>query len=180
MRHGFFTMLLACVALASCGSDITYWKIESSSLSFGSECSDAPSFRSSVHSPGLSPNTYLTYRTSADGKTATAMDCTTTDPSSCKEQVPSMVFTFDGGTASYTAPAEKQALGLGKCNLQATQQWSFTPDGSTISGKVDILFDLVDDASACQTYEDSLKVSSPNGKGIKGCVVTLSFDGTEG
>ena len=180
MNRGFFGMLLACVTLTSCGSDISYWKITSTSLVWGSECSDSASFRSSVQSPGLAPNTYLTYKTSADGKTATAMDCTTTDPSSCKEQVPSMVFTFDGGTASYTAPVTKQPLDIGTCNLQSGQVWSFTPGGSTLTGKVDIAFDLVDDTTSCQTYEDSMKASSPNGKGIKGCVVTLTFDGTAG
>jgi len=169
--------VVAAVVLAGCGSDISYWKITKSEVAYGSECSDATSFRSGVQAPSMAPNKYLTYRKDAGGKTATAMSCKTTDPSSCTERVPAMVFALSGDTGTYSDPATKQPLGTTKCQMQSVNTWSFTEKGSALDGKVDIVFDLVDDPTDCQAYEDLLKAGAPNKKGVKGCVVTLSYSG---
>ena len=171
--------LAAFLSLCACGSsdgDVLYWKITSSSLAWGSSCSDQAAFRGSISAPNLA-NTFLTYRHSTDGKSAIAMDCTTTDPSSCKDMVPAMVFDLAGAVGTYTAPTTKSALGTSGCSLQAAQVWTFTEGSATIGGQVAITFSLVDNAAACSTYETALEAGSPNHQGAQGCVVTISFAG---
>jgi hypothetical protein len=105
------------------------------------------------------------------------MDCTTTDPATCKDRVPPMVFDLAGPVGTYTAPTTKSALGTSGCSLQSAQVWTFTEGSTTISGQVAITFSLVDSTTACDTYESALEADSPDHKGAQGCVVTISFSG---
>lgn len=168
---------LAALLLAStgCGAEVFYWKVTASEVTFSEACSDLASFRDGIHPAALTKGAYLTYKKSDDGDQAIVMDCTTTSASSCREATPPMVFTFEGDTATWTPAVEKTALTGSTCKLQNTQRWTFTEAGDLLSGKVELTFNLVDDLTACQAYEDAMKSASPNKKGIEGCGVTLAY-----
>jgi hypothetical protein len=154
--------------------EITYWLVTSSDVAFA-QCSDASDWRSQVEAPAIEPNTYLIYRVETGGATATAMDCETTLGSSCTESDTGIVFTVVGHTLTWDPTAEIQDVTGSDCDVQVDQIWTLVDNGETLDWELGMAVDLVGDATDCAALDAQIKLQSPNGLGMDGCVVTLSM-----
>jgi hypothetical protein len=184
-RAGFMLVVMAVLTIG-CGArepgplpsefgKVTYWRALSSSVGF-TACTDAAGWQSSIAAPKIEENSYVMYRLSADGKTATAQSCTTTLASSCTDLVPAIVFIVTGHTLIYDAPSQVRDLQGTACGLQADQVWTIEDRGEDASFKAALTFNLVGPVNDCAALDAQIKSEGTNGFGIDGCGVDLGVE----
>jgi hypothetical protein len=175
--------LLILVVTSGCGgagsslspNAVVFWRLTSSALQFG-QCSDDAEFRKGVKPIEVMPNSYLVYRLSADGKTATSQQCQSLDPASCGDAPGPLVYSVNGRELTLTRSA-KSPVGTTGCQLQLQDTWTLTDAKDTMTLDIDSALSLVDAPEACASAEAALKAQSPNRLGVEGCVVTFSLGG---
>lgn len=174
--------ILAGVALLlSCGGprkpgarpgETLYWRVISSDVSY-SACTDDPEFRTIEPIP-FDENTYFIYRVEQDGKKATALKCESFDPASCQPHTSGLAFDV-AGTELLFSQEGKSPIGSAGCNLLDSQTWVLTDHGTTMTMEVNHVLSLVDAPAACDTVEETVKAQSPNGVGLRGCMVKFTL-----
>jgi hypothetical protein len=172
-------LLLACGGPRKPGphpNEIIYWRITASDLLFAN-CSDNAEFRADIKPVPIEANTFLIYKVDAEGKHATGQSCTTFDPATCKDTEPVVVFDAAGNQLLFTKE-KKTALGDQGCMLQSIQQWTLTDKGEDLDVEITNTLSEVDNPTACDSAEASIKAQSPNKLGLSGCVVTFTLTGT--
>lgn len=181
----FVPVAFVAFALAACGGPrlagpgedergrVVYWLVTGSSAG-SPDCSDKPDFKERIKAPVVEANSYVVYKVSADGKTAQNQNCTTTRASSCSDD-PTIAFTVADHRLTFDPAPNRQVITDSACQLEGDELWTLTDAGETLETKIEIRFRLVGDALECQTLDEQLKIESPNGKGIIGCVVTLTI-----
>ena len=140
------TCLLSLVFLAACGGSrepgpqaseygaVTFWEVTALSGSVTS-CTDAPDYASATEPPELDENSFLIYRVSEDGSSATSMSCTETRASSCTEG--ELSFAVQGSTLETTV-GPTAVTTVGACEIASVQAWSIVDEGDTATLTVKI------------------------------------------
>lgn len=154
---------------------IYFWKIKTSTLEFGA-CSDAPDFRSQLMPVEITENTFVIYKVSTDGKTATTQKCTALDSKACTTADSPTVFDITGRELVSTQ-SSKSPIGTTGCSLQQTETSTITDGTRTMTLDLTNVLTLVDSRPACDTVEADLKARSPNMLGVEGCVITRKLTG---
>lgn len=175
VRHALF--LISAAVLSACGGPtIVFWQASTSTVDFASNCSDESTFRTSIMPVAVDPNSYLIYKVSKDGKTATVQDCDTLDANTCKDSKTGITFTI-AGKELFRTDTNKSVIMGSTCNLLDTTNWTLTDMDKTLTMEQAHVLSLVDDATACMSVDSNYKMASPNGMGLDGCQVTyhLSF-----
>ena len=155
--------------------EVFYWLVTSSDLTWGEECSDSESLREDVGPVEFEENSYLIYEVSDDGTEAVAMDCTSTDASSCTESDLDIRFVIDGSTLKYQPEPDVKDIEGSDCDLEGTQTWTIEDQGETGTFALDVGFALIGDVDDCAAHQAALEAQSDNGKGLDGCVVTYDI-----
>ncbi len=153
-----------------------FWRITSSDAQ-PSGCTDDPSFTSQIKPIAVDANTYLIYRVDGQGKSATALDCTTFDTSSCQPSSSGVVYDIAGHELLFATEA-KTPIDKSTCQLQSAETWDLTDQGTTLAITISDVLALVDDATACDKLETQVKAQSPNGLGLQGCMVNYTLGAT--
>lgn len=178
--------VLACMLLTACGpreagvtetdhGAIFYWEITAAEAAYGDECTDDEEFREGS-APQFEENSFIIYRVSDDGQTATSQDCSTTDAASCTEDVDAQVYAIDGTELLYDPGPEVEDIEGSDCDLQNDQRWLLTDSGETMTAEIELLFNHVGDVNLCAAIEEQLESESGNGQGLDGCTITLNVD----
>jgi hypothetical protein len=172
-------LLLAC----SCGprkgpvpGDTYFWQLDSSTVDWGTDCSDATDFRASATPVSFSSNTYIVYKVSKDGHQAISQTCTAIDSSTCTASDGGIVYDIAGTDLTFTETT-KAPISTTGCSLQQDATWTLTDEITTMSLNIDNILSLVDNPTACASMETNLKNRSPNHAGVTGCVVTFALTG---
>lgn len=168
--------LSACPGYTGPQPDATYfWQIKTSTLEFGA-CSDAPDFRSQLMPLAITDNTFVIYKVSSDGKTATTQKCTSLDSKACAPADSPVVFDITGRELVSTQ-ASKAPIGTTGCALQQTETSTITDATRAMTLELTNVLTLVDSPPACDSVEGDLKARSPNMLGVEGCVITRKLTG---
>ncbi len=167
---------------AACGprkgpeADVTYfWRVTSSTVEFG-DCSDSPDFRTDIQALPFTENSYVVYKVDKAVKTAQSMTCTRLDASTCTPSESGIAFAIAGTELTFTRSL-KQAIGTSGCSMQQDETWTLRDEITTFSMAIANVLSLVDGTTACDNIEANLKARSPNGLGVRGCVVTFNLGG---
>ncbi len=176
----FLALALTVLTLTACGhksgpqpGDVDFWQVKTSTVDF-SMCSDDPTFRMSITPVQFDANSYLIYRVEKDGKTATVLDCTALDASTCMNSSTGITFQI-AGTELFRTDTNKSPITGSTCNLLDTTNWTLDDMDKTLSMEVDHVLSLVDDPAACMTLDTNYKQNSPNMMGLDGCLVKYSL-----
>ena len=177
LRSILFTLLLAgCPAYTGPQPDATYfWQVKTSTIEFGA-CSDEPSFRAPLTPIEITDNTFVIYKVSHDGKTATSQQCTSLDAKSCTDSDSPKVFDITGRDLIRTE-TQKAPIGTTGCSLQQTETWTLTDATRLMTLELVNVLTLVDSPPACDQVEADMKARSPNMLGVEGCVITSRLTG---
>jgi hypothetical protein len=175
-----FSLAALAVLLSSCGprkpgakpGETLYWRVVSSEVSYAA-CTDDPNFRT-VEPIAFDENTYFVYRVERDGKRATALQCQSFDPASCEPHPSGLAFDIAGIELLF-AQEGKSPIGQNGCMLMDTQSWVLTDHGLTMDMEVSHILSLVDEPAACDQVEETIKAQSPNGLGVRGCIVKFTL-----
>jgi hypothetical protein len=176
----FLTLGALAILLVSCGprspgakpGETLYWRVTSSDVSYAS-CTDDPQFRT-IEPIGFDENTYFIYRVERDGKKATALTCQSFDSASCVPHSSGLAFDVAGTELLY-AREGKSAIGQNGCMLLDSQSWVLTDHGVAMDMEVSHILSLVDAQEACDQVEETIKAQSPNGLGVRGCIVRFTL-----
>jgi hypothetical protein len=180
--------LLVCVlAAAACSpskpgpqANATYfWHVTSSTVSFGSMCSDDQTFRSMNAALTFADNSYIVYTASADDKTAPLQTCTSLDASTCMPAASGVVFDVAGAELSYETQMTTPT-GSGKCDQLDTQVWLAEDMVQTLDLKISDTISLVDDDTTCAALQADAVAHSTNMEGYQGCTITFDIGGSSG
>jgi hypothetical protein len=170
-----------------------FWAVTGSTVAFNDFCTDDMTFR------GLNPpfaagaNVFFIYKGSADGRTATMMDCKMLDPNTCTPHIPALpdggtilpdggmnppiVLTVAGSELSYQTES-KQPIGTTMCNQQDDIVWLITDHVQTLDVQITDTISLVDSDTDCARIEMDIESRSANHKGYQGCAITRTLTGT--
>jgi hypothetical protein len=173
-------IMAAAVTAAACSPTppgvqpgVTYfWLVTSSAVMFNDYCSDDATFRMMNAALTFQSNSYIIYKGSDDGHTATLMTCTQLDANSCMPSASGIVFTVAGAELSYGTES-KTPIGGGPCNQQDDQQWVLTDHVQTLDVQISDTLSLVDDQTTCDRIEADAEATAPNHKGYQGCTITF-------
>ncbi len=176
------SLLLLAALFAGCPeytgpvADATYfWQVESSTLEVGA-CSDAPDFRASVKPLELTDNSFIIYKVSSDGKQAVAQTCDRLDSATCSPSASGVVFSVAGRELTFVQ-SSKSPIGMTGCNLQQTETWTLIDATREMTMSISNVLSLIDSPPACAQVEADLKMRSPNGMGVEGCVISFNLAG---
>jgi len=170
------------------GNRTWFWQVKSSSLAFG-DCSDAEDFRVGVEALPFSDNSFIIYKTDEKATTAVTQTCTALAVNTCSNSSSGIAFKVMGSELTSTRPATSEVLNVrdqlgmtrkSSCSLRQDEEWTFRDQGSTFQLEVKNTLSLVDEPAAtpeCELFEQSLSKRSPNGKGVRGCVITFTLQG---
>lgn len=173
---GAVLLLLACGQYTGPQPNATYfWQITTSTVEFGA-CSDAMDFRMGIAPVPISDNTFLIYKVSADGKQAVSQSCSRLDSSTCSPSDAGVVFEVAGRELTFTE-SDKAPIGTTGCSLQQTQTWTAIDATRALTVDIANVLTLVDSRPGCDMVEADLKMRSPNGLGVEGCVITSKLTG---
>lgn len=182
------TLLFLLMACGACGSydgpqpnAVYFWKLDSSTLAWG-QCSDATDFRMGVDPLAVGDSTYVVYRVSADGKTATSQQCARLDSSTCTDLDGGVRYEIVGRELTFTQ-AFTQPIEGSSCALAQTQTWTITDQTREMTLDISNVLTLEasgsgPDAGSCAEVDAQLAARSPNGLGVEGCVITSTIKGT--
>lgn len=175
-------LLVAALLMLACGQytgpqpNATYfWQIKTSTVEFGA-CSDAMDFRMGIDPVPISDNTFLIYKVSSDGKKAVSQSCTRLDTATCTDSDAGVVFEVAGRELTFTE-SDKAPIGTTGCSLQQTQTWTAIDATRALTVDIANVLTLVDSPPGCDMVEADLKMRSPNGLGVEGCVITSKLTG---
>jgi hypothetical protein len=182
--------IVVAVIAAACGpreagpderefGEVQFWEVTGDGeITFGPECTDAESFRGDITPPEFQPNSFLVFKLSDDGSTATAQDCERIDPDSCVDDELDIVFEVDVDSHTYTTALPTQIIPTGNpaCDIEMAQTWTLEDLGETLTLDVDLPTTLVGDPAACAAAEEAIAAEGSNGQGIDGCVVNLHVE----
>lgn len=176
-------LLLVAVPLAACPpqptgpqADVTYfWQIKTSALEFGA-CSDAEDFRMGLTALPVTENTFVIYKISSDGTKAVTQKCDRLDAKTCSPSDNMVVFDVTGRELNFSQ-SNKAPIGTTGCSLQQTETWTLTDATRSMTLDLVNVLTLVDSPAACDQVEAALKMRSPNGLGVEGCVITSKLTG---
>jgi hypothetical protein len=155
---------------------VYYWKVNSSEVAF-SQCTDDPTFREAITPVKFDTNSYFIYRVSADKGSAVMQNCSTFNPSSCKDAEPSVVMAIAANEYVYSDES-KDPIGTTGCNQVDSATWSAIDSGETLALTITHVLSLTDatqGSMACTNYNQAVINQSPNKTGLQGCVVTFSL-----
>lgn len=152
-----------------------FWQMRTSTLEFGA-CTDDADFRAPLTPLQLTDNTFIIYKVSSDGTKATSQKCERLDSKSCTDSESGVVFDVTGRELNFTR-TEKVAIGTTGCSLQQTETWTLTDATRAMTLDLVNVLTLVDSPPACDQVENDLKMRSPNGLGVEGCVITNKLTG---
>ncbi len=181
--------LLVCVLTAAACSpskpgpqaNTTYfWHVTSSTVSFGSMCSDDSTFRSMNAALMFADNSYIVYTASADDKTAPLQTCTSLDATTCTPAASGVVFDVAGAEHSDETQMKTAIPGSGMCNQLDTQVWLAEDMVQTIDLKISDTISLVDDDVTCAAIQADAVAHSTNMEGYQGCTITFDIGGSSG
>lgn len=176
MLLGTALLCVACPQYTGPQANATYfWQIKTSTVEFGA-CSDAMDFRMGINAVPISDNTFLIYKVSADGKKAATQACSRLDTATCTDSDAGVVFDVAGRELTFTE-SEKSPIGTTGCSLQQTQTWTALDATRTLTVDINNVLTLVDSRPGCDMVEADLKMRSPNGLGVEGCVITSKLTG---
>ncbi|MFT3711441.1 MAG: hypothetical protein QM817_27725 [Archangium sp.] len=180
-RRPLLVFAALCLAV-SCGqytgpqANATYfWQMKTSTVEFGA-CSDAMDFRMGIDPVPISDNTFLIYKVSGDGKQAVTQSCSRLDSTTCGPSDAGIVFDIAGKELTFTE-SSKAPIGTTGCSLQQTQTWTALDATRAITIDINNVLTLVDSRPGCDMVEADLKMRSPNGLGVEGCVITSKLTG---
>jgi hypothetical protein len=176
------SLAIAALALVACGPpkpgpqpNVTYfWRVTTSDVEFNPMCSDDPMFRQANGPLMFEANSYVVYKASSDGTTATLMSCTMLDASTCTPAKSNVVFDVTGAELNY-ATELKTPTGSGMCNILDTQNWLLTDMVTTMELDISDTLSLVDDPTTCDMIESQARARAPNGQGFQGCTITFKI-----
>ena len=150
---------------------VLFWSIVDDELTWGELCSDADQVRDALDFPQLQEDSFLMYRLSDDGESATLQDCTSTDASTCSDSAAGVVFEVSGNTLTADRGTRLSNIENAACELKQHEIWTLTDEGETLDFLRELHLDLV--GAECPDFESWLKGESPNNQGLVGCVVSL-------
>lgn len=152
---------------------VTYWQVVDASLNFAM-CTDDETLRGDFTTPQTLIGSFLTYRVEEGARTATALECTSTEPASCGPSAPPRVFNVSGNELrSSGAPEEIPVVGF-DCRQSVQTDWILVDQGEELSLDLVTRYNLTGTATACAALDDVFIQGGTNGLGIQACVVTLS------
>jgi hypothetical protein len=154
-------------------NEVLFWRIASSEVAFGEQCSDEPEFRAAMEPIAFDANTYLIYRVNSEATAATSLRCQSFDVSSCTESENGLVFDVAGSELLLSQDA-KQPIGSEGCQLHQAQSWTLSDRGEQLDMSIVSVLSLIGAPAACAKIEQGLVNDSPNQRGFQGCVVTFS------
>jgi hypothetical protein len=149
--------------------------MKTSTIEFGA-CTDDADFREPLKPLALTDNTFIIYKVSTDGTKATTQKCDALDSSTCTDAAEPVIFDITGRELVRTR-TEKVAIGTTGCSLQQDETWTLTDATRAMTLDVVNVLTLVDSPPACDQVEADLKMRSPNGLGVEGCVITNKLTG---
>lgn len=155
---------------------VTYWELTSSSIAFES-CSDEPAFRNGFRSSAQLEGTFVTYRVSEDGKTATDLRCETTDPSTCTPRDPPRTYTINRNTLFSEGPLRTAPVVGISCEQFVRTDRTIVDQGDNMRFNVSTEHMLTGTATGCEELDQVFIGLGSNGFGLKDCVVTISARG---
>jgi hypothetical protein len=161
-------------------SRVVFWRISSSELAFGEMCSDSMSFRSQFAPLGFNDSTYLSYRVSTDGKSADSLTCESLEARSCQVTDGGIRYAVQGADLIGSRVLGAEVVGS-TCRLTLDEMWVVSDFGPTTAVTISSALGLSQadgGGSACASVDESLRVNSPNRKGVVGCVLAYSLGGT--
>lgn len=171
-----FCFAVSCGQYTGPQANATYfWQIKTSTVEFGA-CSDAMDFRMGIDPVPISDNTFLIYKVSSDGKQAVTQSCSRLDSTTCTASDAGVVFDIAGKELTFTE-SSKSPIGTTGCSLQQTQTWTALDATRAITIDINNVLTLVDSQPGCDSVEADLKMRSPNGLGVEGCVITSKLTG---
>ena len=171
-------VLIACGRRPGVSANQTYfWRVTSSEVAFGDNCSDNTRFRMANGPLRLESNSYVIYRGSEDATQAALMSCTMLEAATCAPAMSGIVFDVAGAELSYSTEM-KTPTGRGACSILNAQSWILTDMVSTIDVRIIAALSLVDDPSSCDRVEADAKAEAPNMNGIQGCTVSFTVGGS--
>ncbi len=150
-----------------------FWRLDTSTSEIGA-CTDNPEVAKNFAPLQFEAGSAFIYKVSADGKTATAQTCTSTDVKTCKTADPLVTFTIAGSELSMGSD-QSQQIGTSACTLKSAESWVATDKGTTMDIAITDTFSLVNSPTDCDAFETELKAKSPNGRGIAGCAVVFNL-----
>lgn len=169
-------LLTACPQYTGPQADATYfWQIKTSTLEFGA-CSDAEDFRMGLTALPITDNTFVIYKVSSDGSKAVTQKCERLDSSTCSPSDSMVIFDVTGRELNFSQ-TNKAPIGMTGCSLQQTETWTLTDATRAMTLDLVNVLTLVDSPPACDQVEADLKMRSPNGLGVEGCVITSKLTG---
>ena len=168
-------ILVGCPQYTGPQANATYfWQMKTSTIEFGA-CTDDADFREPLTPLMLTDNTFIIYKVSDDGKTAVSQKCDRLDSSSCAPSDGGVVFDVAGRELTFTR-SQKVPIGTTGCSLQQNETWTLTDATRAMTLDLVNVLTLVDSPPACDQVEADLKMRSPNGLGVEGCVITNSLE----
>jgi hypothetical protein len=188
MRASWFGVVVVGAFTCACGpreagpheidfGEVQFWEVAGpGEITFGEECTDADSFRGDIQPPEFQENSFIVFKISDDGDTATAQDCERIDPDTCEDDDLDIVFDRDDHNWTTTLPTQIIATGNPACETEMAQVWTLEDLGETLTLDVDLPTTLVGDPAACAAVEEAIVAEGTNGQGIDGCVVNLHVD----
>ncbi|MDX2013774.1 MAG: hypothetical protein SFW67_26500 [Myxococcaceae bacterium] len=163
-----------------------FWQVTTSAIEWG-ECSDAEDFRASASALPVGMNSFLIYKTDAEGKSAIAQNCPRLDPSTCQDSAARITFQIAGPELTLTRDPVADPLRVrdsngmvrdSSCLLGQQESWFFRDQGLSFDLEINTTLSLEQQMGMeCELIENDLKARSPNGLGIKGCVITFRLGG---
>lgn len=152
---------------------VTFWQIGEASLTF-SMCTNDAALRESFTGADALVGTFLAYRVEEGGETATALECTTTEPSSCGPPTPPLVFAVnEHQLRSDGNPEEVPVVGF-DCRQTVETDWLLVDEGDELALDITTRYALAGTATACEALDAVFVDLGTNGAGIKDCVGTLA------
>jgi hypothetical protein len=136
---------------------IFYWEITGAEATYGDDCTDDEEFREGS-APQFEENSFIIYRVADDGQTATSQDCTTTNASSCSEDVDAQVYDINGTELLYDPGPEVEDIEGSDCDLQNDQRWLLTDNGETMTAEIELLFNHVGDVRPLRRHRAAARV----------------------
>ncbi|MBI4699643.1 MAG: hypothetical protein HY744_00510 [Deltaproteobacteria bacterium] len=158
---------------------VTYWRVESATAAV-TGCTDAPAWAEVVATPQIAVGSFFIYRLSTDGQSAVGQKCSSTDSSTCTDL--DQIYAVSDHELVYEAAAstvQKQ----GACEVVRLVVWTILDQGERGAFTARHSFGARPSPESCQALEQELQSSSPNGRGVLGCLVQadaqLAFAGAK-